>query len=488
MPQPSGSEARWKPSRYLTRVELPRQRVLLLFGGIGSRLIEVPAKRAADLDRLLAHPSAAETDGRPALQVLLREQGLLVPESFDEVAYLERLYRRARAGPARHLGLTICPTLGCNFRCSYCYQHHGSGSMAEAVQDRLVDFVRDRITPATTLSVVWYGGEPLLARRVIERLSSAFMSPDLEKAGYDASIVTNGSMLTPAASRLLTDLEVREAQVTLDGPREVHDRRRPLQGGHPTFDRILANISRADPRLRITIRVNVDRENATAVPALLAQLDAAGLKGRVGVYFAAVRPYTEVCADVAERCMQAPYWPRLQSQLQLMAQQRGYGGLSLPASITHHCMADGDTGWLIDPDGLVFKCWNEVSEPHNAVFDLAAGQQTPKMQEVAARWQAWNAFGLTECTQCAVLPLCLGGCPSLGMKLGQPHARGSCMEVRDNLRERIAIYYLGLKRREAAQQLHDAVAAWIPEVERIQSTSGQLRQRGVRADRPELAR
>jgi len=116
MPQPSGSEARWKPSRYLTRVELPRQRVLLLFGGIGSRLIEVPAERAADLDRLLAHPSAAETDGRPALQVLLREQGLLVPESFDEVAYLERLYRRARAGPARHLGLTICPTLGCNFR------------------------------------------------------------------------------------------------------------------------------------------------------------------------------------------------------------------------------------------------------------------------------------------------------------------------------------------------------------------------------------
>ena len=37
----------------------------------------------------------------------------------------------------------------------------------------------------------------------------------------------------------------REIQVTLDGPEEIHNKRRPLKGGQGTFDRIVAGIDAA---------------------------------------------------------------------------------------------------------------------------------------------------------------------------------------------------------------------------------------------------
>ena len=54
-------------------------------------------------------------------------------------ASLSRLYSQ------RTLVLTICPTLNCNFACTYCFEHnkHG-GNMSDDVENAIVKFVKNR--------------------------------------------------------------------------------------------------------------------------------------------------------------------------------------------------------------------------------------------------------------------------------------------------------------------------------------------------------
>ena len=163
------------------------------------------------------------------------------------------------------------PTLDCNFRCTYCFSYARPARMTAQVQDALLGFVEARLPGADGLSVAWYGGEPTLCLDVIEALS-AQLRDACERHGAQylpATIITNGFLLTEKTARRLKAAGIEEAQVTLDGDRDTHNRRRPLQGGVGTFDRILENVAASRDILKIQIRINVDRSNVdTAVGAL----------------------------------------------------------------------------------------------------------------------------------------------------------------------------------------------------------------------------
>jgi uncharacterized protein len=334
--------------------------------------------------------------------------------------------------------------------------------MSRAVQERVVRFVEEHVPAVTSLSVTWFGGEPLLALPVIERLSSQLADRARGRYDYHASIVTNGYLLAPDTARLLADLHVTNIQITLDGPRDVHDKRRPLASGAPTFDRIVGHIAAADPRLCIAVRVNVDRDNVQSASLLFDQLDAAGLRGRISVYFAPVTPYTDVCEDVTGTCIGGRVWSKTLAWLHLTALDRGYGGSGLPSSRTGVCLADSGNGFVVRPDGLVCNCWNDVAEPDRAILDLMTGTQTETMKQVADRWASWNPFELAECVDCKFLPQCLGGCPYLGLKQGGVPSRGDCEELKHNLPETVATYYLGYRQREMARQLVRGLHQWLP--------------------------
>lgn len=82
--------------------------------------------------------------------------------------------------------------------------------------------------------------------------------------GLDLAVVTNGYHLL-SYLELLERAQIREIQVTLDGPPTMHDRRRHLVSGQPTFDAIAAGIDAALERgLAINLRTVLDRENLSA--------------------------------------------------------------------------------------------------------------------------------------------------------------------------------------------------------------------------------
>jgi sulfatase maturation enzyme AslB (radical SAM superfamily) len=171
----------------------------------------------------------------------------------------------------RALHLILMPTEACNFRCVYCYERFEHHRMKPAVVRGVKNLMSRRAQELDRLGVSWFGGEPLLARDVIEEVmlhahSLKEKQPGLLVAG---DMTTNAYLLDRDCFERLLDLGVTHLQIAFDGPPEHHDRKRVLAGGKGTFDRIWKNILSCrdvDRTFEILVRVHVDRENAGDIP------------------------------------------------------------------------------------------------------------------------------------------------------------------------------------------------------------------------------
>lgn len=74
----------------------------------------------------------------------------LVEDDADELKLLEHRLNRSRYASGV-LGLTIAPTLNCNFRCAYCYEkkYYQNSKMNEETEDAIVTFVQGFIPKIT---------------------------------------------------------------------------------------------------------------------------------------------------------------------------------------------------------------------------------------------------------------------------------------------------------------------------------------------------
>lgn len=114
--------------------------------------------------------------------------GILVNEERDELGEI-RLQSRAARFANTALSLTIAPTMACNFCCPYCYEKgQAYTTMGEEVLTQLSKFVKDYYPGIASLSVGWYGGEPLLGMKMIERITSDLKDVVGPTCEYSASM------------------------------------------------------------------------------------------------------------------------------------------------------------------------------------------------------------------------------------------------------------------------------------------------------------
>ena len=163
-----------------------------------------------------------------------------------------------------------------------------------------MDFVKKHIAGVKSLYVTWFGGEPLIGMPVIEELSRQLIELCEEKEiTYSAGIVTNGYLLTKENAERLKECQVGRVQITIDGPKEIHDVRRPLVNGNGTYDIIMKNIMDVKEVLPISLRINVDYDNiaeANKVMNFLREKD----------MLKYVSPYLEMCIRDRSICMRKP--------------------------------------------------------------------------------------------------------------------------------------------------------------------------------------
>lgn len=361
----------------------------------------------------------------------------------DEMLRLKVLNRIGKFSD-QNLGLTIAPTLSCNFRCTYCFEPPQKQKMTPEVEHAIVDFVSKRINTVKNLAVTWFGGEPLLAVDVIDRLTKKIIRMcKKNNCNYSATIVTNGYLWDRKMALKLKRLGIKSVQITLDGPPEVHDKRRQTVNKKGTFARIINNIEDTYDVIPINIRVNTDKENAKYVTELLDIFISKGLHKKTRLYFARVEAYTETCANISGSCHNCQEYSALELELSRTALSKGFQTSRYPRPIGGgFCAAERLSGCVVSPSGLLFKCWNQISGKENeAVGDLMRENvKVPEFELNTQKWLGWDIFEKQECLECNVLPICMGGCPYNAMKESDKK-RGHCQSWKYNLIDMLQLTY-----------------------------------------------
>jgi uncharacterized protein len=435
--------ANFVASRFNIIVTLRRGKALVYNGASGATAIwdNHEAEIFGDVER------GDNVDFADKTVVELLRGGFIVPRGLDELELLRQQYEAYRFD-SRQMILTVAPTLACNFGCDYCFQgpDKAPGMMTEPVQDAILQMIARASGSIERLHVAWYGGEPLLARGVIESLSDRLIRLcNRSSVAYDAMIVTNGFKLTSQVARSLYERRVRSAQVTIDGAADFHDQRRALLGGQPTFGRICENLKAVveETELRVSVRVNIDERNSSSIRELLDHFVSMGLARRktFSVYFAPVEAITEGCHSVVSVCMSKSDYGSLEAELNRYAYDLGLTSLPYPPRFRGVCGALRPKGFVVTPNGDLHKCWDTVQMPTlrvGTVFDL----DSLKHNERAQGWMRWSPFENQICTACKILPNCAGSCAHKFVNPDQTRGEAGslpCPSWKYNIAERLIL-------------------------------------------------
>lgn len=183
---------------------------------------------------------------------LLKKHEIVVDKNADADYLLERQFLENQISfSTETVDLVLVPTLACNFNCSYCFEtNRTSGKMSDEKIDQLITFIKKHKL-AKKISITWFGGEPLLALNVIEKiLSKIRQESNLELVNH--SIITNGYYFTGKTIEVFKENHLDNIQISIDGKKERHDaikkQKNTLQG---TYDVIISNIDKIVEKLLV---------------------------------------------------------------------------------------------------------------------------------------------------------------------------------------------------------------------------------------------
>ena len=136
----------------------------------------------------------------------------------------------------------------CNLDCTYCFylekqSLYGPGEDFRMADEVLGTFIRSYIEtqPTPVVEFVWQGGEPTLLgldffRRVVE-----LQQPFAPVKTIKNALQTNGTLLNEDWCRFLKQHNFMVG-ISLDGPREIHDRYRRDRQGRGSFDAVMRGL------------------------------------------------------------------------------------------------------------------------------------------------------------------------------------------------------------------------------------------------------
>lgn len=337
----------------------------------------------------------------------LKEGFFLIDDNVDELKILRFEMYRDRMDE-NTLSLTIAPTSNCNFRCIYCYEKESirNKSMTKEIEDAIVNFIEQLKDDISSLSIAWYGGEPLMRFDIIERLSKKIIRLCKENdIKYFSSIVTNGYLLNEEMAKKINDCNISKIQITIDGPQEIHDERRILANGDGTFEKILNNIIKYKRILPpIDLRINVDKTNVDQIKELYNILKDNDLLEIINPYLGHVKSSNGCYKD--EKCISVEDYSKITFDFQELIKRNIY--TFYPIRRTSLCGADSLYSFVIDSDGELYKCWDDIGIKEKSAGNILNGTY---VNMVNVNYMTLDATQNEKCRTCKYLPICMGGCP-----------------------------------------------------------------------------
>ncbi len=380
-------------------------------------------------------------------------KGYLSDESDEnrryKLAYLDFIEERENS----EIQIFFVPGYECNFACSYCYQDGYAPEKAPLTEHAVDAFFAyiEREFIGRKKYITIFGGEPLLPgdknrndlRMIIEKAS-------MKKT--DLAVVTNGYNLVDYMN-ILSEGNIREIQVTLDGTREVHDGRRYMKNRGETFDRIVAGI---DESLRngfpINLRMVIDRENIDNLPDFASFAISKGwtqnplFKTQIGrnyelhhcmagnkKLFERVELYEKLYKLINEHPHILEFHRPLFSVSKFL-----FDNGELPHPLFDSCPAC-KSEWAFDYTGKIYSCTATVGKSGEELGTFFP--EVTSRDDIISTWQQRDVTCIPECRECESQLLCGGGCGAVAKNKTGKILSSDCRPVKSLLEMGLSLYF-----------------------------------------------
>ncbi len=436
------------PSRFnVTVPDFPGSGKYLLYNTVTQAQVVIDDALRAILGEL---PTLPEKEEARTAVAQLQRMGFLAASESDDTAALENLFKKVWDDHSV-IRATVLMTYSCNFRCVYCVEEGVKEPvfMDEKTALEAVEYIEGKLKEygARKIDVYFYGGEPLLnvpAIRTMARGLSDFCRAN--NVPFTFGFNTNGALLTSELIAELMPLGLSWARITIDGPKESHDRYRPFKNGKGSFDTVTARLTEACTLMPVDVNINYDQSNVGKVPALLSYLQDVGLAAKIGkVTFTPItptpkdreglRPATEM-----DRAMMTVETAGQLIELSRAALDKGYK-VDVGVQARACEMVLRRTSFIIDPRGDLYGCSALAGRKEFRLGNFRGEQKDP-----FKGLELWR-----RCAGCVYAPLCGDGCPfGAYIRYGDPLALNCMKETMDYfVRESLKLSYLNKKKAKA---------------------------------------
>lgn len=347
---------------------------------------------------------------------LLKKAKFLVPKDVDEVGLFRDWAYRIKYDTSS-IRATIALTSRCNLDCSYCFEkghmRQSPLDMSKKTADNIVSWLKTFASKYNSqkVSAYYYGGEPTLRIELIDYICEE-LEAQLKPLGIDNSfyMYTNGTIITDDLLRTIKNRKFQHLQVTLDGPRRIHNKRRGFKTGKGSFQIILTNIRRilGETYTKILLLVNFDQENHEHIPELLDILEQEGIARNVELAFNPVFQTNFNRAHCDQFSLPEFRTYQVWKTLYELALQRGFNCNALRIFQKGPCSFNRRSYLIFDPSGDIYKCIGFLGTQGLKVGNVKDNFLTTL--ERIEKQVAIEPWDNDKCRNCALLPLCLGGC------------------------------------------------------------------------------
>lgn len=368
----------------------------------------------------------------------------IISDEIDELTILQFRNNRGKFA-TENLSYVIAPTLSCNFACFYCFEQAKPIFMSQEVQDKIIENVRDNAKRGRNIDITWYGGEPLLAKQTVFSLASRMIEICEEyNVRYYSNIITNGYLVQEEDIESYKNSRIAAFQITIDGPKEIHDTRRVLKANRQigTFDKIIENVRLLMKHgIGVAVRINIDKQNIEKTKELIHYFKDNDMLD-VSIHFGHVSACTDNNDGIVNQCLTTEEYAEESLKLQEYLFNMGFesqGYPHYPGIKANYCGADSINTYVVDPEGYKYKCWNEVGMTQFAVGNIMWKDEdyTDAMVGREMKYMTFNPIANEKCRECDVLPICMGGCPYNSVRTGSEN----CEKWKYNLIEILAKTY-----------------------------------------------
>ena len=319
----------------------------------------------------------------------LFDKGFIINNLEDErQKAIDHYYEKAQ--DTSKLTITFILTGSCNCDCVYCYEKgyniHSVYKFTNQARTRLDRYIINN--NVKRLTVIFFGGEPLLQKETITEISEYLYN----KYSYMLSsyIITNGTLIDTTSIKRWNQNGLKGIKVTIDGTKQYHDSRRKYKDGSGTYDDIIKNLSGIKDLVEIHINTVIGKDsNIDDYRNMIKEIKRKGINAKYSINL------VEPCLDMnqTEQAMM------LLKYIHLLREEKCFQYMNISNSHGEVCQAKSAGDIVVDGNGNIYPC--------NAILNRIE----TKINVNSRDYHKELYIIKPECFDCRYLPICNGDCP-----------------------------------------------------------------------------